>query len=247
MSSFTPLSFVALWLFVLALSAVTALMEIQIEGGNGWAANLPTWRIAPKWLLPFLNGKDLTGYHLYLQLHLLILFHFPILLEGFSWGTELTIISVFLAAMTCEDFLWFVLNPHFGWQSFKMGNIAWFKAWFGPFPIDYYLWLTVSALCAILRGTLAGAPADPTLGSLSPELQQLIGWGVGFLVAVTVMTMIILVTRPRIARFQAADTEPHPGHPGIGLAFLQKMRMEDQKKTYGKSKRNSRAAYSQSR
>ncbi len=31
--------------FVLLLSYFFAKLEIAIEGGDGWAANLPTWRI----------------------------------------------------------------------------------------------------------------------------------------------------------------------------------------------------------
>ncbi len=210
-----PYYWVALWIFVLVLSTVTALMEIQIEGGNGWAGCLPSWRFAPGWLKLFLNGKDLTGYHVYLDLHLLFLFHLPLLLMGWSWMTELTILSVFFACMVCEDFLWFVLNPHFGWDSFSPAKVPWFNRWIGPFPLDYYFWLIISATLAMLRGVVPGAVSDPTLSTFSLPVQQLLGWGLGFFVIALVITLITMLVTPRIREFLSKDTMPHPGHPGI--------------------------------
>ncbi len=37
-------------------------VEIQIEGGAGWATSLPTWRIEQHWLLDiFWGGRAMTG------------------------------------------------------------------------------------------------------------------------------------------------------------------------------------------
>ena len=48
---------------VLALALLLANVEVQIEGGAGWAANLPTWRIEDGWLLDlFWGGRPMTGY-----------------------------------------------------------------------------------------------------------------------------------------------------------------------------------------
>ena len=35
--------------FLFVLAALFALAEIQIEGPQGWAANLPTWRVKNRW------------------------------------------------------------------------------------------------------------------------------------------------------------------------------------------------------
>lgn len=210
-----PFSYVGLWGFVMVIAACTALMEIQIEGGNGWAGCLPSWRFAPAWMRNFLNGKDLTGYHLYLNLHMLALFHFPIFFVEWSAFLELTILSLYFACMIVEDFLWFILNPHFGWSSFGRGKISWYTRWFFGFPIDYYLWLFVSALFAYVRGILPEALSSPTLLGLSFPVQHLLGWVTGFFfVAVASMVLIAVVT-PRIVRYLSKDTLPHPGHPGI--------------------------------
>ncbi len=210
-----PFSFVGLWGFVFVLSALTALMEIQIECGNGWAGCLPSWRFAPAWMRNFLNGKDLTGYHLYLNLHMLALFHFPVFFVEWSVFAELTILSLFFACMILEDFLWFILNPHFGWTSFGKGKISWYTKWFGGFPIDYYVWLGMSAVCALVRGMLPQATDSLTLSGLSLPVQHVLGWFTGFFcIAITLLVVIAIVT-PRIVRFLSKDTLPHPGHPGI--------------------------------
>lgn len=219
----SPFFLLILWPFILLFSVVTALMEIQIEGGNGWARCLPSWRFAPSWLRKVLNGKDLTGYHVYLNLHLFILFHLPIVLMGWSWTLELTILFLLSTSMLCEDFLWFILNPHFGWPSFASANISWFTRWVGPLPLDYYFWIAVSATLAGLRG-VTSEETVPALGSLHPVLQQLTGWGIGFAFTVIALIMIVLVCTPRIKRFLANDVLPHPGHPGMCSVCARKKR-----------------------
>jgi hypothetical protein len=210
-----PFSYVGLWGFILVLSAVTALMEIQIEGGNGWAGCLPSWRFAPAWMRNFLNGKDLTGYHLYLNLHMLVLFHFPMFFVEWSLFLELTILSIFFACMIVEDFLWFVLNPHFGWTSFGKGKVSWYTQWFGGFPVDYYLWLIVSAMCAFVRGGLREATGSPSLMGFTFPVQHVLGWLTGLFCVVVALIAVIAIVTPRIVRFLSKDTLPHPGHPGI--------------------------------
>ena len=39
-----------------------ALLEMQIEGPNGWTASLPTWRVENRWTRLFFSSKPLTGY-----------------------------------------------------------------------------------------------------------------------------------------------------------------------------------------
>src|SRR5436190_23540277 len=94
------------WLF--------ALLEIQIEGSNGWAAGLPTWRVENRWTRLLYSSKTLTGYHLYIQLFTLAIVHLPfgLSLTQFTWHAEARVLSFFIFFWILEDFLWFVLNPH---------------------------------------------------------------------------------------------------------------------------------------
>ncbi len=208
-----PVYFIVLWIFMLVLCTVIALLEIQTEGGNGWAALLPSWRLNAPWIKWLLNGKELTGYHIYLSLHLILLFHFPVILFGWSPFLELTILSLYFSSIACEDFLWFVLNPHFGWIKFSGKNVSWFTRWWGPFPSDYYLWIGLSAGAATLRGTLVEAPSSVMFGTYSVALQNLIGWALGFGIFAIVAALLIVITAPSIRRFQASDKGNHPGHP----------------------------------
>ncbi|MSR86643.1 hypothetical protein EXS70_00505 [Candidatus Peribacteria bacterium] len=211
----TPQFFLILWPFILLLSTVTALMEIQIEGGNGWASCLPSWRFSPKWLRKLMNGKEVTGYHIYFNLHMIVLLHLPLLLAGWSWPMELTILFVLCTTMLLEDFLWFVFNPHFGWQSFFPGKIPWYTHWFGAFPVDYYFWVAMSAFLAGMRGLVIVPVPEPTFGTDNPIIAQLAGWGIGFFACLVVMLAMVLICTPRIRRYLITDTDPHPGHPGF--------------------------------
>ncbi len=52
-----------LFVFTVALSFLWALMEIQIEGKEGWARNLPTWRIPNHRCLDLVyGGAEITGH-----------------------------------------------------------------------------------------------------------------------------------------------------------------------------------------
>jgi hypothetical protein len=58
------------------------------------------------------------------------------------------------------DFLWFVLNPHFGWARFRKGQIWWHGgAWVGRLPIDYVNALCLSFLVAAVPWVVRGSAA----------------------------------------------------------------------------------------
>src|SRR5450830_1359997 len=82
-----PLLTVA-WVAVLAF--FFAQVEIQIEGGAGWAAALPTWRIEQLWLLDiFWGGRAMTGYHAWIFSFMVLMFHFPLaFLQTWSWRLQ---------------------------------------------------------------------------------------------------------------------------------------------------------------
>lgn len=149
--------YVYVFLFVFAMCV--ALEEIQIEGKFGWAKNLPTWRHSPDeggvWkILSFTvtGGHEITGYHLWHTLGLLLIFHLPFLV-GISWslGNELKVLSILIIWFSTQDFLWFALNdsyPVFA-GGFNAQNVSWHQFW-GPVPRDYVLAISSGTLLALV-------------------------------------------------------------------------------------------------
>ena len=105
---------------VLPLALLLANEEVQIEGSAGWAANLPTWRIEDGWLLDlFWGGRPMTGYHVYIFSFVALFFHFPFAFcWRWSWRAEARALASIALFWVAEDFLWFLLNPAFGWTRF---------------------------------------------------------------------------------------------------------------------------------
>lgn len=127
------------FIFSIISSIVFALLEIQIEGESGWAEKLPTWRKEIKLIKIFTGGNmELTGYHTYLWIFILLLCHSAFIIVPWSTTNELRILSYICFVILFEDFFWFVLNPRFGLKKFNKKNIKWHKNWLGPFPIQYY-------------------------------------------------------------------------------------------------------------
>lgn len=124
---------------VLVLAFCFAKVEIHIEGGDGWAANLPTWRIEKHWLLDvFFGGRPLTGYHAWALPFILLMFHFPAALIGtWSWQLEARALAGCFLFWIIEDFLWFVLNPAWGVRRFNRREVRWHKHWLIGVPTDY--------------------------------------------------------------------------------------------------------------
>lgn len=128
-------------LSIVVAAYLWANLEIQIEGEHGWAANLPTWKVEKHFLLDlFYGGRPLTGYHFCAFLSVFFFFHLPFLFtQSWSPRRELHAIAAYNLFWIVEDWLWFVLNPHFGWSKFSAGNIWWHKRWFLGLPLDYWL------------------------------------------------------------------------------------------------------------
>ena len=148
-----------LLLFVYAL--LFSLVEIEIEGKDGWAINLPTWYRRRPWYARvyafLLSGKPLTGYHVVMFFIPFASFHIGLAFgQPWSWALEARMLASYLVWNVTWDFLWFVLNPAYGWGRFRKGQIWWHdKAWLGRLPIDYVnaLWLSFAiAALPCLRG-----------------------------------------------------------------------------------------------
>lgn len=126
---------IQLFCFLFIYSTVLAKLEIQIEGKNGWASALPCWKIKSRgWLL--------TGYHLWMNLFIILVLHFPLFFIQWNWRLECLVFGFLLASWELEDFLWFVLNPHYGLRGFKPEKIPWHQIWWGPLP-NFYWWLPI--------------------------------------------------------------------------------------------------------
>ena len=133
--------------FVVVLAYFFANAEVHIEGDAGWASNLPTWRIEHHWLLDlFWGGRAMTGYHAYVFSFITIFFHFPIFfLAQWSWLMEARILASIMLFWIVEDYLWFVINPAFGWKRFRPEFVAWHRHWALGAPVDYWLFSALSA------------------------------------------------------------------------------------------------------
>jgi hypothetical protein len=146
-----------IWIVLLfAYALLFAMVEIEIEGGAGWAEKLPTWYRVTPWyarlLAILLSGKPATGYHLMMfpipivSFHLGLCFGLP-----WSWALEARLVAAYLVFNVIWDFLWFVLNPHYGWQRFRKGSVWWHnRRWLGRFPIDYWNGFALSFVLAAL-------------------------------------------------------------------------------------------------
>lgn len=141
--------------YVALLALVFAQVEVQIEGAAGWAANLPTWRIADHWLLDSVwGGRPLTGYHAWVFAFMALVFHLPAVLhQRWSWGLELRILGALALFWIAEDWLWFVTNPAYGLERFAPEFVPWHRHWIGPAPADY--WTFGAAGLALLVASLA--------------------------------------------------------------------------------------------
>ena len=151
------------YFFVIAI--FLAILEIQIEGPDGWAAKLPTWRAKQgsrlgKIFKKLSGQKELTGYHAALMVFLLMAFHL-VFVWNWDWSVwqELELLAIFVLFTQVWDFLWFVLNPGFSLRKFNRENVWWHKKWWGWAPVDYYVAALLSALL-LLPETLLINPVE---------------------------------------------------------------------------------------
>jgi hypothetical protein len=139
------------------LAFLFAKVEIHVEGADGWAGKLPTWRVQNRITELLYGGRPLTGYHLYVQLFVLVFCHVPYAIGlPFTWRVEALVASFMILFWILEDFLWFVVNPHFGIARFRAEHIWWHKkAWWLIAPREYFLMGAVAvALYAWGRGLI---------------------------------------------------------------------------------------------
>jgi hypothetical protein len=135
-----------------AMALVLALVEIEVEGAYGWAEKLPTpYRVSGPLARLFalvLGGKPLTGYNLLMFASTLLAFHLPFAF-GAPWtvARELALLAAWVSWSALWDFLWFLLNPAYGWRRFRRGRVWWHSRWLWRLPLDY--WVAVGASLAL--------------------------------------------------------------------------------------------------
>ncbi len=158
-------------LALFSLCWLLARVEIEIEGARGWAADLPTWRWGPEWWLELSNGKEVTGYHLWLTLFLIGAMLMPLAYAGFSRPLLAECASSYLLLTAAWDLQWFAWNPAWGLTALRSRPVPWFRRKLLGFPVDYYAAVAASAAATALiwrpglgewaarAGTLAAASA----------------------------------------------------------------------------------------
>jgi hypothetical protein len=137
------------YIFTIILAVVTALQEIQTEGKWGWAKLLPTFRINV-FFRKLLGGKALTGYHIFLLLTYIIVFHGLFINELGTWKIEATIFGLVSWFFVIEDILWFIFNPHYTFKKFRKKQIEWHNRWFMGLPITYWWGMIIGILLLII-------------------------------------------------------------------------------------------------
>jgi hypothetical protein len=137
--------------YLFALCHALARVEIHIEGAHGWAVNLPTWRWGPEWWLRATNGKELTGYHVWLTVFLIGMFHLPLVFAGFSLALLAKCAASYMLVTAAWDLQWFVWNPAWGFEGLRTRDVPWFRRKALGLPVDYFVGYAVSgALTALI-------------------------------------------------------------------------------------------------
>lgn len=138
-------------LYIYVIGLVLAVVEIQIEGRDGWAANLPAWKPTPgsrtHTIVHTLTKKDLTGYHISLFALLLLFFHLPFIWTG-TWSlmAEFEALAFFFLFAVVWDYLWFVLNPHYSVADFNPKTVWWHRLWIFGWPADYFIGVMIASI-----------------------------------------------------------------------------------------------------
>jgi len=143
-----------------AAAYAMARLEVQIEGSDGWARNLPTWRVDNVATRIVFGGRPLTGYHFWFHILIALLLHSPfaMALVSFSIAAETRILSFLLLFWLAEDWLWFVVNPAFGWKAFRADRIQWHRtSWWLIMPREYWIAGPVGIALYALSCVLASA------------------------------------------------------------------------------------------
>jgi hypothetical protein len=140
---------------MIILALFHSLQETQIEGKAGWARHLPTFRIST-FITKLLLNKEITGYHIFMLLMYITIFHGIYLFNPWTLKTEFTIFGLLSWYFIIEDFLFFLVNPHYGISKFKKGSISWHRRWILRYIPVSYIWGTIVGTILLLIGDYNG-------------------------------------------------------------------------------------------
>ena len=121
--------------FIYLYAFLYALLEIEMEGKEGWAKNLPT---------PVFLG-EFTLYHVLMNIIVVL----TILKVYFHQLADTANSIFFIAAwFLIEDFMWFVYNPFFTLKKYTKKDIWWHarQPWFLGIPIHNWIGLAVMGI-----------------------------------------------------------------------------------------------------
>jgi hypothetical protein len=138
-----------IFIFIFLLAFFWGAMEANSEGAYGWAENFPTTRYS-NWFIQLCIGKEITAYHINMLIITLIIFHIYFLTNYWCIGKELICLGLMSFYLVLEDFLFFVINRHFGIKKFHKVFIAWHKRWFLWLPSSYWVGLIISSVLIYL-------------------------------------------------------------------------------------------------
>ena len=120
-------------LFVIITSTLYSLIEIEIEGENGWCKKLPT--------PPIINigTKNMTLYHIYMLLFIITIVSFQTNLALEISSIVYTISHIFMF-IVLEDTMWFIFNPFYTVEKYSKEKIWWHsnQPWILGIPLDIY-------------------------------------------------------------------------------------------------------------
>lgn len=139
------------FIYTIVFAFIFALLEIQVEGRDGWCKKLPTFRINVVFK-KLLGGKPLTGYHLYMILLFTTIFHAMLHHDGLSIKTEAHVFGLLCWFFVIEDALWFILNPHYTWKRFRKHQIEWHNRWVCGLPLTYWWGSIIGTMLLFIGG-----------------------------------------------------------------------------------------------
>ena len=114
---------IAVFLVIQAAMVFLALIEAYQEDETGWKHNKHWFSIR----LPM--GTQIHAYHVFMFAGLLPIFIFvlPFVLVGWDGHLFLVLLFSYIFGITLEDFLWFVVNPHFGLGKWNKKHVTWYS------------------------------------------------------------------------------------------------------------------------
>jgi hypothetical protein len=112
-------------LFICLFALLYALLEIEIEGQDGWAKNLPT----PKMLFHF------TQYHVIMNLIVILIFFKIYYKQKSDLLKTIFIISLWFML---EDTYWFIYNSKYTIQKYNKECVPWHR-WYYGLPLGSWI------------------------------------------------------------------------------------------------------------